>query len=81
MDGKNWSQSNITSGLFSYLYNSNGIWVACGNEGLYYSIDGKNWSQSNITNEKFSSVYNANGIWAAAGDSGLYYSVSWEPDN
>ena len=77
-DGKEWAQSNITSGSFDTVYNANGIWVAGGNSGLYYSTDGKEWTQSNITEKYLNTVYNANGIWVAGGRN-LYYSVSWEP--
>jgi hypothetical protein len=81
IDGKNWTQSNITNGGFYCAYNANGIWVASHSYygGLYYSIDGITWTQSNITDKSFYEIYNANGIWVAAGGDGLYYSVSWEP--
>ena len=76
-NGTEWTQSNITSGDVYTSYNSNGIWVAGSNNGLYYSTDCKTWTQSNITSKTIYSVYNANGIWVACGG-GLYCSVTWE---
>ena len=71
-------QSNITSGSFYDIYNANGIWVACGNKGAYYSTNGKTWIQSNITDGSFETIYHANDLWIA-GDrylEGIYYSES-----
>ena len=38
VDGKEWTQSNITSGYFNAVHNANGIWVAGSSGGLYYSV-------------------------------------------
>ena len=70
-NGTEWTQSNITSGTVYNLYNSNGIWVAGSNNGLYYSTDGKTWTQSNITGSSILIVHNANGIWVAGSRSGF----------
>ena len=84
-NGMEWTQSNITSGRFGYVYNANGIWVACcsnSNPGLYYSTDGKTWTKSNVT-VNMDLAYCANGIWVAAGES-LYYSTdvkTWTRSN
>ena len=39
-NGKTWTQSNVTTGIFNCVYNANGIWVLGCNDsgGLYYSI-------------------------------------------
>ncbi len=79
-DGKTWTQSNLTTGLFSDVCNFD-IWVAgSSDDGLYYSIDGKTWTQSNITTGHFSAVYNTTGIWIAGSSifdsKGLYYSTN-----
>ena len=87
-NGMEWTQSNITSGLFAYVYNANGIWVACctnTNSGLFYSTDGKTWTKSNVT-VYMNTTYNANGIWVVASDNGggLYYSTdgkTWTQSN
>ena len=90
-NGTKWTQSNITSGSFSSLYNANGVWVAGSNygKGLYYSTDGQTWTQSNITSGGFSSVVNANGLWVAisretGSGKGIYYSTdgqTWTRSN
>ena len=87
-NGTKWTQSNITSGSFSSLYNANGVWIAAGS-GLYYSTDGQTWTQSNITSGGFSSVVNANGLWVAisretGSGKGIYYSTdgqTWTRSN
>lgn len=80
-DGKNWNQSNITTGNFYIVYNANGLWIAGGDIGLYYSVDGKNWTQSNtMTFNSLNSILYANGIWIASDLNGLHYSIAWEPE-
>ena len=92
IDGKTWTQSNITSSNFYSIYYGNNIWVAgSNNNGLYYSTDGKTWTQSNITNISFYSVYYSNNIWVACSrdyssgsNKGLYYSLdgkTWTQSN
>ena len=61
-DGKNWTQSNITTrGAFYTVYYDNGIWVASGryndHNGLYYSEDGKTWTKNNMIDGDFYTVY------------------------
>ena len=81
INGKEWTQSNITSPAGDSLY-ANGIWVCSLSSSLYYSTDGKVWTQSNLTN--FSANINyANGIWIASCNNssssdlskGIYYST------
>ena len=39
VDGKTWTQSNITRGGFRTVANANGVWVAgSAATGLYYSV-------------------------------------------
>ena len=88
-NGTRWTQSNITSGSFSCVYNADGWWVAGGssnNPGLYYSTDGKTWTRSNITSGSFNCVRKANGTWVAGStNNGLYYSttdgLTWQQTN
>lgn len=63
-NGTEWTQSNITSGLFYSVHYANGIWVAAANDGLYYSVDGKIWTLSNITDSSYAVSY-ANGLFVA----------------
>lgn len=83
-NGTEWTQSNITNGIFDAIYNANGIWVAAGT-GLYYSTNGKVWTKSNVTSGTFDYVYNADGIWVARStDIGLWYStdgITWTQSN
>ena len=74
--GKIWTQGSVTTGTFRCVYYADGIWVAGGNNGLYWSTDGKTWTQGNVTTGTFRCVYYANGIWVAGRDSnGLYWST------
>ena len=86
--GRNWTQSNKTDGSFSGgARYANGIWVACGDNGLWYSTDGMNWTQSNKTDGSFyGGARYANGIWVACSDNniGLWYSTdgrNWTQSN
>lgn len=85
-NGTEWTQSNITSGTFRSIFAANGVIVAAGYNGMYYSIDGKIWTPSNITSGAFQHVYYANNIWVASnfGELGLYYSTdgkTWTQSN
>ena len=84
-DGITWTQSNITTGIFIYVYNANGIWVASSyNSGLWYSMDGINWNRSSITNDIWHYIYYANGIWVALSKNGICYStdgITWTQNN
>ena len=84
--GKDWIQSNVTSGDFDSVCYGDGLWVAAGGYGsaLYYSIDGEIWTRSNITSSEFYSVHYANNLWVAGGANGLYYSTDgkvWTQSN
>ena len=73
-----WTQSNITSGdFYGGARYASGLWVACGDKGIYCSEDGKTWTQSNITSGNFDGgARYANGLWVACGhsDNGLIFS-------
>lgn len=53
LDGKTYTNSNLTNGNFNVVFNSNIAIAACNTKssvkGIYYSTDGKIWTQSNIT--------------------------------
>lgn len=80
-----WTQSNVTSGDFYFVYYADGLFVACGSEHDYYSTDGKTWTQINVRGDGFGSVYYASGLWVAGGNNiGLYYSEdgkTWNQSN
>ena len=71
--GITWTQSNITDKKFrGGARYANGLWVACGDKGLYWSEDGKTWTQSNITSGYFNGgARYANGLWVACDSSGV----------
>ena len=85
--GRYWTQSNKTDDYFDGgARYANGIWVACSNNGLWYSTDGKNWTQSNKTDGYFyGGARYANGIWVACdNNNGLWYSTdgkNWTQSN
>lgn len=75
--GHNWTQSNITSGIYDVCY-GNGIYVAIGSTGVLYSTDGKTWTQSDsITNDRYTKVVYGNGLFMICDStqSGIYYST------
>ena len=75
LDGKEWTQSNISYNDLNNVINANVIWVAGSTSGIYYSLDGKEWTQSNVTYSITHEIVNANGIWIGATVGyGIYYS-------
>ena len=73
-----WTKSIITSDYFSGgARYANGLWIACGNSGLYWSEDGKTWTKSNITQGYFGGgARYANGLWvvcSSSSDSKVFY--------
>ena len=84
--GRFWTQSNTTSGNFSFATYANGIWVAGGTDGLYYSQDGITWTQSIIDRGYFNFVTYANDIWVTSNNKSgsVYYSqdgIAWTQSN
>lgn len=83
-NGKEWIQSNMTERATSFHY-ANGLWVAGGYSGLYYSTDGITWTLSNMTVSDCASLHYANGLWVAGfSELGLSYSEDgkvWSPSN
>lgn len=83
-NGKDWVQSNISNITFNDIHGNGTLWIACSDNGLYYSEDGKTWSQTNITNGVFYRTNYANGTWVASGEENLYYStdgINWNSSN
>lgn len=76
IDGKTWTQSNITSNV-NTLGNAMGLWVANVGDDFYKSIDGKVWSQISIPQTEYAfGIASFNGLWYFLGsESGLYYST------
>lgn len=74
-NGKEWIQSHISNMTFRNIHSDNGLWVACSENGLYYSENGITWAPSNVTSGVYNSAYYGNGLWVAGGtDCGLWYS-------
>ena len=92
-NGTEWTQSNITTGTFSCIYNANGIWLAgesSNDLGFYYSTDGKMWSKGSFANgsTQFGTVYDfsyiGNTYVMAEQRQGLTYSTdgkTWTQSN
>ena len=73
-NGKEWTLSNITDSMRCAKF-ANGLWVACGANGLYYSEDnGKTWTQSVSTSGTMFCVEYYHGRWYSGGNKELYYS-------
>lgn len=84
-NGVTWKQSNVTSGSFSSIYNTAGVWCAASDEGLglYYSTDGVNWTHSNAQEGSFFTISNNGNIWVCSdyqNNQGIWYSYTWEYD-
>lgn len=83
-----WTQSNIKDDNIENIFNANGLWVAGGSKGVYYSTNGKEWEQSNVVGESIFAkdfVY-GNGVWVATCGNhyGPYYSTdgkTWAQSN
>ncbi len=83
-NGKSWSTVSVAAKRLNFVTHENGLWVAGGLDGMYYSTDGEAWTKTNISGS-CSFATNANGLWVAGGYGsdeyeGLYYSVdgkSW----
>lgn len=74
-NGREWTQSHISNMTFRNIHSDNGLWVACSENGLYYSENGITWAPSNVTSSVYNSAYYGNGLWVAGGtDCGLWYS-------
>lgn len=74
-NGKGWTVSNITDSMRCAKF-ANGLWVACGANGLYYSEDnGKTWVQSVTSSGAMFCVEYYHGRWYAGGNKELYYST------
>lgn len=68
-----WAKSNI-SGAIKSVYYYEGMFVAGGDSGIYYSPDGSIWTPSNIATAT-TAVYNHNGTWLANVSDTIYYSA------
>ena len=73
-NGTEWTQSNVTTGVFWSCYYGNGIWVATSDSGAYYSTDGKIWTLSNLTRATYSVRYD-NSMWVVGCLGIAYYST------
>lgn len=78
--GMEWTQSNVTSGSFSAVAYGDGLWVAGGRVGIYYSVDGKEWTQSNMPSAQLLSVAYGGGMWVAHIYSDANYSLCRSDD-
>lgn len=82
--GKTWFKCSGSTSIFRYIRYVNDIWLASGNDGIYYSLDGKTWAQTNITNDTFFNFECINGIKYASKSGAseyLYYSfdgITWQ---
>lgn len=77
-NGSWWAKSNI-SGATKSVYYYEGMFVAGGDSGIYYSPDGSIWALSNIATAT-TAIYNHNGTWLANVGDTIYYSAdgkSW----
>src|SRR5574344_991786 len=88
VNGKTWTQSNITSDSFNCIDHNDSVFVASSGsgKGLYYSTDGKTWTQSNITSRNFNYIDHNDSVFVVGSDSnkGLYYSTdgkTWTQSN
>lgn len=84
-DGVNFTNTNVT-GIIKKIVYADGLWVAMGVSGLWYSTDGMNWTQSDTIqgcHKNYTNVplyHHENGIWLAGNDTATYYStdaVTW----
>lgn len=83
-DGKSWSTVSVADMQLNFVTHANGLWLAGGYDGMFYSTDGETWTKTNISGD-CSFATNANGMWVAGGYGGdeyegLYYSIdgkSW----
>jgi hypothetical protein len=90
-NGKEWTNSNITSSAWSVLAYGNGIWVAgsytTSSVGIRWSTNGMTWTESNVTSGGIQKIAYGDGLFVAAGDSdagGLLYSEdgnTWTQSN
>ena len=85
-NGTVWTQSNVTSGMFSASCFGKGVWVAAGDTNLWWSTDGKTWTEcTGSSGYSWTYVYFANGLFVGcAYASGLWYSTdgkSWTQSN
>jgi hypothetical protein len=81
--GSDWNknESYVITGVINCLLYGNNLWVAGGEEGLFYSEDGMVWNPTNITDSKIFEIIAFNGKqWQAynynsySGTSIIYYS-------
>lgn len=69
-----WTQgTGRTDGSFRQIKFANNLWVACSNNGIFWSEDGKSWTIA-IQNSVYCLLY-ANGIWVAGGSGSVYWSM------
>ena len=85
IDGKEWVQSNKTDGTFKCFCYRNGVIIAGGDQGIWYSENkGKSWSQTNQTTGTFNTIYYYN-RFIIGGDLGILYSndngMTWIQSN
>ena len=70
-DGKTWIQSNITTGIYSFVGGSalvdDKVMIALSktSKPLLYSEDGKTWTASNVSFASPYGAYNYDGLWVA----------------
>src|SRR5574344_1902965 len=84
INGKTWTQSNITSDSFIGIDHNDSVFVVGSSNGLYYSTDGKTWIQSDITSISFYYIDHNDSVWVACSSNGLYYSTdgkTWTQSN
>lgn len=85
-NGTEWSTISIEGETgFTSIYYADGIFVAGGNTGPYYSTDGKNWEKANLSDVVFINVHKANGVFVAISEyDGVFYSTdgkTWNRSN
>ena len=78
-----WTGSDAPHDAYFALYYAEGLWVAGGENGFYWSVNGRNWTHSSSNGIHIVTVCYANGIWVAGGSpSQMIYSnlIYWSTD-